>query len=307
MSTALDGWCALVAGAVETDRGGPIRRRSTGDDLPEDNHVHILRSWIYHDVHAAGVLDDAETLLDDPEALEAITGLDLGCWSAPGWTVMGPEGPGWIVSRAGTRLVVTAHDLPSGAHPGAGTTSVLIPRLRPRVMPGWAAFASRTGPAACPDARAYAHLRGLDVLPSLLAALEELDVPWGAKVSTRRRGMERPDGFVVYVAAKDLSAVTTLLRSPRAAAWLSDPVPGFSHRLAPGLAASVDPPGWSGGSFGAHVSHRAALALLAGEDVRSALAPCYAPLPLMPPSTASSSRVGSVDGSPSGRAVEAAS
>lgn len=272
-------WTRLVRAAIARvpGRGGGWRRQATGEELaapasPAETvgAVRRLRSWIYQDVHlgvpAGDLAADAAGDAVDADVADALRRLATGTWRSPGWRRHRRDEHGrWEVSRDALRLVVPDSALEpatpaGGPHDRAGgpdRCAVRLPRARPGALFGWFAYTGPDGPAAAPEARLYLHPRRLAdpaSLRRLLAMLDGLGVPWQSKFAVRHTTGNRPDAVVVYLARRDVTPAADRLRAAGVEDLLTDPVPGFSHRLGTGLAAAVHPPGLPSGSFGARVA-----------------------------------------------------
>ncbi|MDA2812536.1 T3SS effector HopA1 family protein [Nocardiopsis sp. RSe5-2] len=263
-------WCdrvrAVVAPESAAAPAGRWLRAATGDVSEPAAHprgVPTLRSWLYRDVHLAGLHSETATPDADAAAAALFAELATGTWRDPGWTVEGEApgdgGPGTapdaVVSKNGVRLRAAPEELHVGAD--GGTAEVLLPRARPGALFGWFGYTGPVGPPVRPKARLYLHppsLADRGVIGPLLEALERLEAPWQAKAATRGAGAPRPDSFVVYLRAADAGRVAAELASSGLPEVLADPVPGFALRIAQGVGLAVHPPGLPGGSFGVRLA-----------------------------------------------------
>ena len=107
----------------------------------------------------------------------------------------------------------------------------------------------------------------------VLGVLDALDSSWSFKVSVLEDGLKRPDSVVIYAnsGADTQSALAAVQSLPNS--FFVESTPGFSRRVAKGVALGASAGDRGHGSFGAQVSNEAALALLAGRDLRDALRP----------------------------------
>ena len=271
-------WADLVTNAVSEVQPGLWRRTRTSENC-DDGHPLVtsrLRSWIYLDAHL-GTDESAMTNSqgDDHEVASRLSSLANSRWPSAGWKVRSNGDGATIAEKNGVELSISSDDMlsPDGSR-GQDQQTILLPRVRPSALPGWCSVYSSRGPASGRSTRIYLHPSTLSSLGPITAALDTLASPWSFKVSTTAGGLERPDAAVVYLASGDIEpAVDCLVGLARDPSLFSSTTPGFSLRLAKGIALGASDPQDAGGSFGARVSHMAALALRDRTPVLEAIAP----------------------------------
>ncbi|MDA0638267.1 T3SS effector HopA1 family protein [Nonomuraea sp. MCN248] len=215
-----------------------------------------------------------------------------------GTRVLAPVEPGapHVVRLGGVRVLVpepeTAVGGETGQRPDAAVTGeagktrwVTLPSVMPALSPGFLLVNGSAGhgldEGAC--VRVYAGAERPDAAPGLwgavLARLEDLGLPYRAKVLSIRGHYPRRDSIVVYLGPRSWHAVPEIARAATAAGGLRPDLSAYVAPLGPGLGWAWEPhdprPGMRGLSFGEHRSHAVAAGLLAhaehGGDLEQAV------------------------------------
>lgn len=264
-------WAALVDECIDSQAADAWKRNKTGELAARDlSSLATLRSWIYLDAHIRTNEAAAGSDRDSADTIGALTSYASMTWPSNGWHVRSRRGASTLVEKHGVLLEV--EDAGSDSDLGV---MVALPRLRPNALPGWTAILSSSGPPSDSSVRAYLHLATMDAIAPVIDRLDVMGVGWSFKVNTRVEGMRRPDSAVVYFGREDaanvIGALTVLARG--LGSLLGGTVPGFSRRLADGLAIAASDRASVTGSFGAAVAHAAALALIEDRSVSLAVTP----------------------------------
>ena len=144
--------------------------------------------------------------------------------------------------------------------------------VRPRLSPGFLLVNGSTGHGLGdgPVLRVYVNVQAAEAAPEVLGvtleALERLEIPYRAKITSVRAGLPRRDAAVVYLGRQAWHAATVVAAAVRDIAGRGDEVSPYTRRLGPGVSAAWEPadarPGYRGLSFGEHRSLVISTALL---------------------------------------------
>ncbi|WP_214409113.1 T3SS effector HopA1 family protein [Sphaerisporangium fuscum] len=190
--------------------------------------------------------------------------------------VLAPLVPGTadVVRLHGVRVLVPAARLGAEAEtPGGPARWVGVPAVLPALSPGFLLVNGSLGhdfeAGSC--VRLYVGAETPDAAPglwgALLGRLEDLQVPYRAKVLSARDLYPRRDSIVVYLGRRSWHVVPELTRAATAAGGLRRDVSAYVAELAGGVGWGWEPqdprPGMRGLSFGEHRSQAVAAGLLA--------------------------------------------
>lgn len=169
------------------------------------------------------------------------------------------------------RVRVRVPDDLLGPAPDPGEPIALdLPAARAALSPGFFLVDGSRGTRTRGGAtlRVYVHLAGPDVAPAawaaVLSGLEDLGVPYRAKVISARRLYPRRDALVVYLGPSTWWAAARLPGLLDGAEWLADDVSAFAAPLVPGLATAWEPADPRAGRHGLSFGQHRALAVAEG-------------------------------------------
>jgi hypothetical protein len=251
---------------VRADRTA-LRVRLGDQELSESTITQLkqeLATAIYGRWHAGNAEDPSEDR--DPE-FDA----QLREHTPHDWTErLGTRAPGaGFVVLDGVRVAVPdSWQLADGPE---GT--VRVPAVRPNLSPGFFLVdGSRgTGLTDGQTLRMYVHLADARTAPvawrAVVSTLEADDVPYRAKILSRRADYPRRDALVVYLGRAAWGAAPALVAALDAVPGRAPETSVFVKRLADGVGIAWEPsdsrPGMSGRSFGQHRAFAVAGGLLA--------------------------------------------
>lgn len=178
-----------------------------------------------------------------------------GCWES-GWAVERRDEHALELTRGGLTLLASEGDWRAR---GSGDFELRLPKELLRLSPGYYIAVLDHGlPESGPVVRLYWNLRAAGAIAFVREATRfgnGAGIRGRLKVVNDPRHFDRADAAVMYVAGDDLGAVAELARvvHRRVSVDLNAHVPGFTKKLAPGVAVAEDPGG--GSSFGQHRCH----------------------------------------------------
>jgi len=256
--------------AVEDDHGFTEdgRRRSLG----ARSLRAALTERIYVRCHLG--LDEAPGPAGTRDILEMCDGVWLARLRAanparsywePGWRVTGAWTAGeLVIERDGVRLCAAAERVRPSEDPAS--VEVLLPAERLWAAPGFYLTHVDAGPLPAGQAvRIYAAplpAKALDAFAAMMATLQRTGIAATCKIVNHPAAVARPDALVAYVEPQAAQHVASALVKDGLPSLLADPVPGFSQRVAPGLALTP-PHDDERESFGQFCAGRVADVLLA--------------------------------------------
>ncbi|MET9342310.1 T3SS effector HopA1 family protein [Nonomuraea sp. NPDC003804] len=191
-----------------------------------------------------------------------------------GTRVLAPVEPGspGVVRLNGVRVLVPEARLDAAAD-GGPSRWVTLPAVMPALSPGFLLVNGSLGHGMEEGVfvRVYAGADSPDAAPGLwgamLTRLEELRLPYRAKVLSARAHYPRRDSIVVYLGRRSWHAVPDVARAAAAAGGLRRDLSVYVAELGRGVGWAWEPrdprPGMRGLSFGEHRSHAVAAGLLA--------------------------------------------
>ncbi|MBB6174686.1 hypothetical protein HNR23_004746 [Nocardiopsis mwathae] len=158
--------------------------------------------------------------------------------------VRGRDGSAAVVVLDGLRVAVPSDALPEDASPG-DPVELSIDPVRPALSPGFLlADSSRGRPSGGPLLRCYVHIvdavAAPDIWGTCLSILEDVGVPYRAKVLSRRAAYPRRDAFVAYL-RPDAGKAVFSLSNVSSLPGVGHATSVFTHQIAPGVAFGWDP------------------------------------------------------------------
>ncbi|MGW0587127.1 T3SS effector HopA1 family protein [Streptosporangium sp. NPDC002607] len=190
--------------------------------------------------------------------------------------VLAPMEPGSpaVVRLHGVRVLIPEPQLGAEVEtPGGPSRWVSLPAVLPALSPGFLLVNGSLGhdieQGAC--VRLYVGADAADAAPGLWGAvierLEELQVPYRAKVLSARDLYPRRDAIVVYLGSRSWHVVPEIARAASAAGGLRQDMSSYVAELDRGIGWAWEPqdsrPGMRGLSFGEHRSQAVTAGLLA--------------------------------------------
>lgn len=280
MSAVEAGLCPRLAEALRDVEVSPgaLRAVAAGRTVEAESPKDLrqaLGNTLYDVLHAGRAEPEGAgpRSLRDPVLEERLVAAVPHERTASSGTYLGrAEDTGAVVVLDGVRVRVPDDRL--GPLPAAGEpVAVQLPAARAGLSPGFFLVDGSRGTRARGGAtlRVYVHLSGPDAAPAAWAAvlggLEDLGVPYRAKVLSARRLYPRRDAVVVYLGPSTWWAAERLSEQLADVDGLAEDVSAFGTPLAPGLATAWEPddprPGQGGLSFGQHRSLAVAEGLVA--------------------------------------------
>ncbi|MFD8809998.1 T3SS effector HopA1 family protein, partial [Streptomyces sp. NPDC059627] len=228
-------------------------------------HLSVLLRWsLYEFLHSGRTPDTykSKDIVRDPLLEAELSRVMPHRETVTSARVDGRREGELLVSIDGTRVWVPDDHKVADA-PGDGeVVHVRMPAARPALSPGFfLCDGSRGRSVRRPVLRLYAHLRSIDRVPDVWAAvlncLEDKGVTYRAKVSSSPLVLPRRDALVVFLGPEGRHAVPDVVDALDGLPGVGDEVSVFARRLAAGVSVAWHPfaprgRGPSGLSFGQH-------------------------------------------------------